>query len=471
MARSLALIDELLGVLEELEDWKVPCQSSTSSLSFPSTSQSGWFSLYSTFDRGFAKIARQEVVEQLEAKDVQLKGGKIFFSSNDLDGLRQLHSLEAVYLLLFYQQTAKLPVTLSAGLAPLARFLCELPSLHAGLKQWQEIFSSTQIGTKPEQGEEAPLSFKVTCKRKGRLSEHLESRDIAAELGACLAEKFGWRVNLGKDVPLHLHLHISDEETVFGIAVLKQAMVRAGIYQQPGLNPNVAFCMAMTVGVQPNDIVLDPMCGKGALLIEAAKKFHDVKNVTYLGFDLDPEQIAAASVNAKLSSTQIQLAVGDATNLGCVASQSVDVVLTDLPFGKQHGSVEGNTSLYPLVISEVIRVLKPVDGTSRTSSCIFLTNQENSELMDSVLLAHPELQCQAVRPISLGFMKSLLYLCRKITPALHAGAPAAIPKRCATFDWESKLCASSRKGWKYQQVEQRPRMRWAWGTKEEEPDD
>ena len=84
----------------------------------------------------------------------------------------------------------------------------------------------------------------------------------------------------------------------------------------------------------------------------------------FIGCDLDPEQLHLAAVNvrgvAKMTRGRVQLLRGNAGLVGGLplADASVDKVLTDLPFGKQFGSLEDNRWLYPRVLMELARVLR-----------------------------------------------------------------------------------------------------------------
>lgn len=77
----------------------------------------------------------------------------------------------------------------------------------------------------------------------------------------------------------------------------------------------------------------------------------------------------------------VQLLRGNAGVVGGLplADASVDKVLTDLPFGKQFGSLEDNRWLYPRVLMELARVLR-VGGRA-----VLLTNQQNRQAMQEAL--------------------------------------------------------------------------------------
>ena len=105
----------------------------------------------------------------------------------------------------------------------------------------------------------------------------------------------------------------------------------------------------------------------------------------FIGCDLDDEQLQLAAVNVAgvaKATHGVQLLRGNAALQGGLplADGSVDKILTDLPFGKQFGSLEENRWLYPRVLMELARVLR-VGGLA-----VLLTNQQNRQVMQEALL-------------------------------------------------------------------------------------
>jgi 23S rRNA G2445 N2-methylase RlmL len=101
---------------------------------------------------------------------------------------------------------------------------------------------------------------------------------------------------------------------------------------------------AITVYTRPGELVLDPMCGIGTTLVEAAHHGRDS-----LGIEYEPRWAALAAANLNLAATQRAIGTGsvicgDATRLpdlvaGSVRGQ-VALVLTSPPYGPAvHGHV------------------------------------------------------------------------------------------------------------------------------------
>lgn len=121
------------------------------------------------------------------------------------------------------------------------------------------------------------------------------------------------------------------------------------------LHPPVAAAMAELARLDQAGTVLDPCCGAGTTLIEAAA---GAPGVRLLGFDHDPAAVAAAATNARAARRSPAWGVADAGRLP-VAAGSADRVLVNPPWGRQvppRGSLAGG--LGPLW-REVRRVLAP----------------------------------------------------------------------------------------------------------------
>ncbi len=84
--------------------------------------------------------------------------------------------------------------------------------------------------------------------------------------------------------------------------------------------------------------IVDPFCGSGSILLEAAKLGHPV-----IGYDIDKKAVAAAQ--QKLSSFKSTVKSQDA----CTLTQKFKAIVTDLPYGKST-SVNSLISLYILFL-------------------------------------------------------------------------------------------------------------------------
>lgn len=121
-------------------------------------------------------------------------------------------------------------------------------------------------------------------------------------------------------------------------------------------NPLIAAVLAQLLKARPGDVVYDPFCGAGTLLIEL---YALESTLHLLGSDVSAGSLTEAGANRPLFG-RAGLLRADASRLP-VASASVDRVISNLPFGKRVGSHAGNTRLYPAFLAELTRVLR-ADG-------------------------------------------------------------------------------------------------------------
>jgi hypothetical protein len=202
---------------------------------------------------------------------------------------------------------------------------------------------------------------------------------------------------------------------------------------QNAMNPALARCLLFYLRPSAGDVVLDPLCGSGTVLLEAWLMLHG--QVHLIGGDLSREECFCCSANLQsdalgeglrvygllagreedrlgllmsscacdplqaLDKEALRAAVRhDAarTPLGMpgvyggvvqwnagrmpLRSYSVDRIVSDLPFGRRCGNHLTNSRLYPLLLAEFARVLTPkdrqfddADSAPSHACCVLLT--------------------------------------------------------------------------------------------------
>jgi 23S rRNA G2445 N2-methylase RlmL len=126
------------------------------------------------------------------------------------------------------------------------------------------------------------------------------------------------------------------------------------VERKGSLPPPIAAAMAFMTRPGDDDMILDPVCGSGTLLAEAAGY---APGARLLGADQDLQAVKTARRNLKdFGTAEIDHADARALDL---PAESVSLVLANLPFGKQYGDVAENRTLYAEVLGEVRRVAAP----------------------------------------------------------------------------------------------------------------
>jgi 23S rRNA G2445 N2-methylase RlmL len=131
------------------------------------------------------------------------------------------------------------------------------------------------------------------------------------------------------------------------------------------VDANVAAAMVRLSKPKDSDRVLDPCCGSGTLLIERALS---CSSEEICGVDNNPEALELARRNAEAAKlgNSLGLESGDALELN-YKSDSFNLIMSNLPWGENHGDRKKLSDFYFQLLSEALRV-----GTSDLR-CIFLT--------------------------------------------------------------------------------------------------
>ncbi|XP_051873825.1 THUMP domain-containing protein 3 [Pristis pectinata] len=214
------------------------------------------------------------------------------------------------------------------------------------------------------------LKFRVTCNRAGE-KHTFTSMEAAREFGGAVQDLFKWKADMTKfDIEILLNIH--DTEVVIGIALTEESLHRRNIvhFGPTTLRSTLAYGMLRLCSPQLTDIIVDPMCGTGAIPIEGALEF---TQSYFLGGDnnvlavnrsinninsLQKKRLDKGRTNCGLPLDVVQW---DICNLPLKTS-SVDIIISDMPFGKRIGSKRKNWDLYPACLKEMGRVCRPETG-------------------------------------------------------------------------------------------------------------
>ncbi len=162
------------------------------------------------------------------------------------------------------------------------------------------------------------------------------------------------------------------------------------------LNATVAAAMICLLEPPGGEVFLDPLCGAGTLLRERAVM--GPEPTMLLGGDQDPMAVARAQAN--LADWPVHLHTWDAGALPLDAA-SVDMVACNPPYGHRTGAHAENTRLYPRMIGELHRVVRP-------GGRVAVITQEKT-LIQTALRGHG-LHIRAVLEVAVGGLTPSIYL-------------------------------------------------------------
>ncbi|XP_027561071.1 THUMP domain-containing protein 2 isoform X2 [Neopelma chrysocephalum] len=361
---------------------------------------------FCTAGRGLEPFLAREVRARLGATEVDCVSGKVFFSAAAGPGeLRKLRSGERLFLLL--KKHSPLAVTANKG-----KMLHEIKSLVIEEpKYWLDIISVWRNlhgheGKKGDVARENPLALKrkseeetntaskrqkteqerdvvseecqveagegcvvperisdQECRTESNTSSEDPSKDRGENRTANEQLSFSFRVSCRCSGAIAKILTSQEIGRAVGIALMKQCGWRADL-RDPDLEAG-AF-------------VLDPMCGLGTILLEAAKEWPEA---CYWGADISDSQLEGADVNIRTAGLmdKIELLKASVKALP-LPSESFDTVISDIPFGKKF-KVTNDAQLLPDILQEMERVLR-VGGT-----IVLLLSQDLRKRMDGLTCA------------------------------------------------------------------------------------
>lgn len=152
-------------------------------------------------------------------------------------------------------------------------------------------------------------------------------------------------------------MYLSDDHCIVGIPLLKRPLASRSYMKYNGLRSTIAWAMSSLCPKKLNDcVILDPMCGVGAVLLEAAQEY---SNSVFLGMDTDLSQLQKAAENVKASGMEgrVQLLQSSAIEIP-LADGAVDAVLCDVPFGRKFSCSSDMPTALPRLLREMERVLR-----------------------------------------------------------------------------------------------------------------
>lgn len=170
--------------------------------------------------------------------------------------------------------------------------------------------------------------------------------------------------------------------------------------REGALNAAIAGAMVFLTQPKPDDVFLNLLCGSGTLLIERLA----LENAaSAAGYDLDETALACARRNIEAAglADRVSLNLGDARALP-LPDKSVDAICADLPFGHLVGSHEGNLELYPELLREAARLLKP------GGRAVFISHEVR--LMENLLADSPRWKIEQIIKVAQGGLNPRIFV-------------------------------------------------------------
>ncbi|MDO8433037.1 MAG: methyltransferase domain-containing protein [Candidatus Binatus sp.] len=300
---------------------------------------------------GFETIAADEIesrirgAREITRRAVPDRAGMSIFFAPAPQPIASLRTAEDIFALAGYR----------AGLAPETSSLEKIrgaardaPFVEAGV-QWRVHFSpGSRAGRR--------LRFRVVARMAGEHEFRRVDFQRVVERGILERRDHTWRLDEA-DADVEFWATMIDTEFFITVRLSDDRMRHRDYktaHRPASLRPATAAALAWLSSPQDDDVVLDPFCGAGTILIERA---HLGRYSMLLGSDRDREALAAAEANVGNRYQPIKLENWDAAAIPLEAG-SVDAIVTNLPWGIRYGTHGENRKLYPRWFAEFGRVLK-----------------------------------------------------------------------------------------------------------------
>lgn len=189
-------------------------------------------------------------------------------------------------------------------------------------------------------------TFGVRATRVKRYWEAADLQALEKAIGDAVPRSLGARVNLTAP-EVWIRAAVSGESVYIfslgfrtdrGAFVKRRPKIRP--YFHPGvLEPKVSRVFVNLSAARPRDVLLDPFCGTGGFLIEAA-----MMGMKAVGVDIDLRMVRGAIKNTKFYGLDCDVVHGDGT-AGPV--RGADGIATDPPYGR--GASTGGERVWDLI--------------------------------------------------------------------------------------------------------------------------
>ena len=208
-------------------------------------------------------------------------------------------------------------------------------------------------------GVELPVgSFAVRARRfEGRMKD-IDSQDLVRKVGGILSRNNDVRLK-NPDIEVHMvmsdRVHLFLGEKTIDRDILETRKVSERPFFSPiSLHPRYARALINLTGAKKGDRVLDPFCGTGGIIIEAA-----MMGMKPIASDFDEDMIIGTQENMDFYG--LKLTDFDTIDVADVPDRfgEVDVIATDPPYGRStHTGGEPIDSIYARAMDAFSKVLR-----------------------------------------------------------------------------------------------------------------
>jgi tRNA (guanine6-N2)-methyltransferase len=300
---------------------------------------------------GFEGIAADEIASRIRGarevarRVVPERAGLAIFSASGAEKIGGLRTAEDLFALAGYRPDVGPERAALERIRAAAR---DAPLLESAIQARVKVTPGARAGRR--------LKFRVVARMAGEHEFRRVDFQRAVERGILERNDHTWRLE-EDDAEIEFWATVIDAEFFLAVRLSDDRMRHReykAAHRPASLRPASAAALAWLSEPRDDDVVLDPFCGAGTILVERA---HLGRYAMLLGSDRDAAALAAARANVGERYKPIRLENWDAAAIP-LDDASVSKIVTNLPWGERYGSHGENRKLYPIWIREFARVLK-----------------------------------------------------------------------------------------------------------------
>jgi tRNA (guanine6-N2)-methyltransferase len=329
-------------------------------------------------------------MRDLGRRIVPERAGMTIFSAPRPDPLGAARTIEDLFALVGFRDGLG---TAPATLEKVRTIAHEAPYVEEALEARVRMTPGSRAGRN--------LGFRVIARIAGEHEFRRVDFQRAVERGIADRGDHSWR-GAGDDADVEFWATLLGGEMFLAVRLVDERMRHREykVAHRPGsLRASVAAALGWLSKPGADDRVVDPMCGAGTILIERA---HLGRYAMLAGFDRDPGAIAAAHENIGPRYRPLGLAQGDALRLP-LGNGAATHLVTNLPWGTKYGSHGENRRLYPRLVEEFARVVRP------GGRLVMLTAER---MLMREVASRGFVRVESVKRVMILGAPAVIYLCR-----------------------------------------------------------
>jgi tRNA G10 N-methylase Trm11 len=350
---------------------------------------------FATHGRGIDEFTKKELINlnnnssEIVARIESYVEGKICFESilkpNDL--IKKLKTIERLFisiLFLNFDDCLKYK-SIDDLLSLISFFNFNEKLIHVGLNREDE-----DLFLKEKKPRFSLIKYRINCKLTGKWRD-TDRRLVWQKLQKKFENEFSNSNNFEIseiDPNFEIICHVTNDCIACGIQLHKNSLAIRSYVKHVGLRSTICAIMLQMADLETNKykVVCDPFCGKGTII---AEYFGSYANTCYfLMSDMSDDQIQFSQENTVYFSQNLDLlkiCIKQNVHLPYI-DQSVDIIITDLPFNKQHSIHESfrdesspnhKENFYIKIINEFKRIIVKDEGI-----IIILINRNDMKLFE-----------------------------------------------------------------------------------------